>query len=258
MIVHRRYNALLLPCLEGPISSLNDRVQSFFKKFPPSSPVTPLEVLQYIERAITGICAHIAALDLFMPGSCAHDSLLERQRKGIAFFTRAPPETPANPLHTYRGHQVNDRIEALVCAGMLTMLCAAAGYRPNLQDLKLGYEALYRPYYRESFDKNPDRRSCAQLSAATQNFRAYQFCTRGKPTFKPIFETPIGPAPAPKRGKAKGKAKQGQHAAPGDAYFSLSDFHMRAGLPNDGETHPAAMTLSWFAARIKKFASTVQ
>jgi hypothetical protein len=150
-----------------------------------------------------------------------------------------------------------------VCAAILTMLCLAAGYRPSPKTLQLAedIEVPYRPYYQSFVDRNPDRRSCAQLSFAAQHFREFKFGPMTKSPFKPIAESPIGPAPKPKGGKGKGKVKKSEPSASDvvpNAYFSLSDFQMRAGLPNEGETFPAAMTLSWFAARIKKFSSSVE
>jgi hypothetical protein len=257
VIVHRRYDATLLRCLEGPIAHLNARVHSFLDSAVPSPTIDP-RILDQIKRAITGICTHIAALDLFVAGSCAQDTVIEQQKKGIVFYTRDPPKQPTNPLPSYKGYMLNDRLEALVCAAMLTMLCLAAGYRPSPGTLKPAHEIVYRPYYQKFVDRYPDRRSCVQLSFAAQHFREFKFGPVAKSTFRPIAESPIGPTPKP---KGKGKAKKSEPSAPDvvpNAYFSLGDFQMRAGLPNDGEMFPAAMTLSWFVARIKKFSSSVE
>jgi hypothetical protein len=260
VIVHRRYDATLLPCLSGPVAHLNTRVHSFLNDAVPSPTIDP-RMLEQIKRAITGICKHIAALDLFVASS-PQDTVVDQQKKGIAFYTRDPPTQPTNTLASYRGYMINDRLEALVCAAMLTMLCLAAGYRPSCETLEPANEVAYRPYYHQKFvDRYPDRRSCAQLSFAAQNFRQFKFSTATKSAFRPIAESPIGPPPKPKGRKGKGNAKKSEPSAPDvvpDAYFSLGDLQMRAGLPNEGETFPAAMTLSWFAARIKKFASSVE
>lgn len=196
-----------------------------------------------------------------MASSCARDSPIEQQKKGVAFYTRDPPQQPANPVPSYRGYMLNDRLEALVCSAMLTMLCLAAGYRPTPETLAPAIELAYRPYYQTFIDRIPDRRSCAQLSFAAQRFRAFRFAPGTKSAFRPIAESPISPTPAPQGKKGKVKAKTSMQSSPGvapNAYFSLGDLQMRAGLPDEGETFPAAMTLSWFIARIKKFASPVE
>ena len=242
------------------MSLLNARVHAFLNNAVPSPTITPGS-LDQIKRAITGICSHIAGLDLFMGGSCAADTVVELQKKGVAFHTRDPPRQPSNPLPSYKGYMLHDRLEALVCSTMLTMLCLAAGYRPTSETLKPAIELAYRPYYQNFVDRIPDRRSCAQLSVAAQRFRLFKFATATKSAFRPISESPIGPAPTPKGKKGKGKAKTSERSAPDvapNAYFSLGDLQMRAGLPDEGEAFPAAMTLSWFIARIKRFASPVE
>lgn len=260
VIIHRRYDPTLLPCLEGPVRDLNGRVHAFLNSAVPF-PTIESRSLDQIKRAITGICGHIAGLDVFAGNSCAADTVVDLQKKGVAFYTRDPPRQPTNPMPSYKGYMLSDRLEALVCSVMLSMLFFAVGYRPSPESLKPAFELAYRPFYQKFVDRIPDRRSCAQLSYTAQKFREFKFGTAIKAVFRPIHESPIGPAPMPTSKKGKGKAKQSEPFTSDEAsnaYFSLGDLQMRAGLPDEGETFPAAMTLCWFIARIKKFASPVE
>jgi len=262
--VYRRYDPTLLPCLEGPIDSLEARVIGAWDNLDKA----PNERLGYMRQVVKGVCAHLSTIPLFQPEQdVSRRSRLSKQKAGIAFFTREPPAAASNPAGIYRGADVNDRLEATVSLFTLTALFGIAGYRPATEDLVVpeSMRFQYRPYYSESFsERAPDRRSCAQLATAAMRFREYMFDSQPGRVFKPIAMTPVQTTPSlkrPARKKSK-KAHTGasapvsevqEGAAP--AHFSSADIRTLAGMPGEQEGHPAAAALCWFAARIRKFSS---
>jgi hypothetical protein len=260
LLHHSRYDPTIPPFLHGPLESLEDRVLHAWDILNESRGRHLRS--DYILQTLKGVCAHIATISHFQ----SDDNMSERSKTvrvkfGVAFFTRDPPAAATNLLDTYRGMPVDDRLEALVSIFILTMLFGIAGYRPSNADLHVPSTLKFKmnPYYVESFtEKAPDRRSCAQLAAASLRFRDYTFDNMGGSIFKPIAMMPLGTwgggsnsKPAKKKRKI---ATVSETEAP-PAHFSRGDIRRVAGIPDEAEGHSAAKVLCWFAARIRDFSS---
>lgn len=218
--------------------------------------------------AVKGLCTHLASISQFQPEyDILRKSQVSKQKGGVVFFTRAPPDTASNPVPGYRGAEVNDRLEAIVSIFTLNMLFGVAGYQPLQQHVEAPATLQFKlkPYYADGFiERFPERRSCAQLAAAALQFREFRFENSSGSIFKPVSAKSshlLGSKPIAKKGRraqASGSAAISEAEAQGAAsaaHFSVDEICALAGIPDDQERHPATKSLCWFAARIRKFAS---
>lgn len=274
-IVHRRYNPTIPVWFEGPVEHLESRLREKFTKFQPG----PLSKrIERAQEAALGMARHIASMALFTAESSAPAMSVEAlQKTGTMFFTRVAPAAPANALTYFKGNNVLQRMDAVLCIETLAMLCAVIGYEPSDAQVIPLYHYRFQPYYKDEFmERAPDRWSCAQLAAASQDFREYVFDSLPGRIFKPISENPIvpvtskssiansGPSSSSRSRSRKINSTSRKQPPPsnepdpaGDEspYFSIQSLQELAGEHGGLEKHPATMTLSWFAGRIKEFAT---
>jgi hypothetical protein len=273
LLVFRRYDPTIPPCLNGALDTLKIRVLTAWDRLSRSNDTR----MQHMRNAVEGICTRILNIPLFHPESeLSQRSQHSQEKGGLIFFTRTPPTAPCNPMSHCRGVAFTDRMEAICCIWMISRMFAIIGYEPEQADLAVGTSLHLKPYYDrpEPFvERAPDRRSCSQLAVAAQCFRLHHFDPLPGRIFKPIVETP-DMAPSTSFGTSsnsnhrKGKwsnasaksskshgAQPPQEAAHRTAVFSTADMKLRAGMPDDNEWFPAEKTLCWFSARIREFAS---
>lgn len=200
------------------------------------------------------------------------------KKAGIQFFTRAAPSFPMNALPHYKGSIMMERMDAILCTEVLAMLCALVGCQPTQDQLQTSYHFRYEPYYSDFIERAPERRSCTQLATAAWGFRSYAFDNCAGRVFKPIEEKPVLPVSnkgaegkiiesGSSRSKSRKAASKSLRQLPAESqpttdddqaqvpHFSMQNLQEMAGQRSSKEKHPAAMTLSWFAGRIKEFAT---
>ena len=274
-IVHRRYNPMIPLWFEGPVERLESRLQEKFGKLQPG----PLsKCVARAQEAALGMARHIASMVLFTAESSAPAMSVEAlQKTGTMFFTRVAPATPANPVTYFKGYNVLQRMDAVLCTETLAMLCTVIGYEPSDVQVIPSYHHRFQPYCKDEFiERSPDRRSCAQLAAAARDFCEYAFDGLPGRVFKPISENPIAPV-ASKDSIANSKPSSSSRSRPQkinsksrkqpppsnepdpdskeSPYFSIQSLQELAGELGGLEKFPTTMTLSWFAGRIKEFAT---
>ena len=278
IIVHSRYNPTTPLWFRGPVEELERRLRDKFDETRgnPGEPVA--SCIARAREAALGIARHIASMALFTAESRVAAMNTEAlQKTGTIFFRRTPPINPANALVYFKGNNAIQRMDAILCTELLAMLCAVMGYRPAQNQLEPTYHFKFEPYYEKFIERAPDRWSCAQLAAAARNFRGFAFDNLAGRLFKPIDENPTLPV-ARNSGKANDSRQAGSsHGRSRKAgsksrkqlpvtnepvadcestpHFSIQSLQELAGERGGPEKYPAAMSLSWFAGRIKEFAT---
>ena len=273
LIVHNRYNPALPPWFRGPVELLEFRLQEKFSELRLHFKGAPAKRIERGQEAALGIARHLASMTIFS-ADCTAGGMTELalKRAGVAFFTRTAPEIAENALNHYKGADVTERMDAILCTEMLAMLCAVVGWQPSINSIKLDRHFRFEPYYAKFVERSPDRRSCAQLAASVYNFREHAFDSVPGRIFKPIEEKPVPILPTKgaadnSKPQASGshKAKSWQKLpvkepasngdeAPPAPHFSMESLQEMAGERGGPEKYPATMTLSWFAGRVKEFA----
>ena len=281
VIVHSRYNPTLPLWFRGPVEELESHLHDKFNELLPSPTDAHTQRIERAREAALGIARHIASMTMFSAeSSAAAMTEVTLKKAGLSFFTRDPPLIAANALPHYKGNNVVERMDAILCIEVLAMLCVLVGCQLDVNQLKSVYHFRFEPYYGEVVMKAPDRRSCAQLAAAAWNFREYAFDNLAGRIFKPIEEKPILPVATmgtSRRGSSQASGSRGRSrkaasksrplppsatapATDGDgaspaAHFSVQRLQEMAGEHSGIENNPASMTLSWFVGHIRQFAT---
>ena len=83
---------------------------------------------------------------------------LALKKAGVAFFMCTAPEIVENALNHYKGADVTERMNAILCMETLAMLCTVVGWQPSINSIKFDHHFRFEPYYAKYVERSPDKK----------------------------------------------------------------------------------------------------